>query len=598
MTATSRRIYLYWLLLIVAALGVGGGAWMLLRREEARLALRASSTEAARRAAVEARARLVAENVELLVGDMQTGLLDALVEAPQENLDTFLDDWEKSSPLVRTAFRATLDGRLLRPVGSAADEEARAFRRRVGSRLLEAPPWREDQALGQALQQQELLANDRAAEESRRQVESNVANFQQARKEVQALSNRKVSPARSSAPQAASSSLKLGKDGVAERETRDAAVAPMAERRGWLSLRADGRIHLLGWAVGGASGEARGVEVELAALIARLGGALPAEVDGGEGYVLRDEKERVVHQAGVIPRGGEPVARVPLSAELLPGWDVLAYVTYSTNGDSSGGFFVIGLLLTGVLVAAILAGGSLLLLQARRSEAEAVQKTSFVANVSHEFKTPLTTIRLYAELLAQGRVPEGTKQTEYLNAIGRETQRLSRLVGNVLDFSRLEQGRKKFQRESIDLAAEVARLLDTHAPRIADAGLALERDLPSEPLTVTTDREAIEQIVLNLVDNACKYATSGGEVAVSLRAGGAGRTVELRVRDRGPGVPAAERERIFEKFHRVDDTLTAEKGGAGLGLSIARQLASGIGGTLRCAAREGGGADFLLELPL
>jgi two-component system phosphate regulon sensor histidine kinase PhoR len=253
-------------------------------------------------------------------------------------------------------------------------------------------------------------------------------------------------------------------------------------------------------------------------------------------------------------------------------------------------------LLVGIFVAAILAGGSLLLWQARRSEQEATQKTSFVANVSHEFKTPLTTIRLYSELLEQGRVRDAAQGNEYLRTIGRETQRLARLVNNALDFSRLEQGRKKYAREQVDLAAELGRLLATHAPRVSEAGLVLHSDLPASPVHVTTDRDAIEQIVLNLIDNACKYAAEGGEVTVALRArrgGGA----EVRVGDRGPGVPAEHRERIFEKFHRVDDALTAEKTGAGLGLSIARQLARGLGGELRYAPRTGAGAEFILELP-
>ena len=159
-----------------------------------------------------------------------------------------------------------------------------------------------------------------------------------------------------------------------------------------------------------------------------------------------------------------------------------------------------------------------------------------------------------------------------MRTIGRETQRLARLVNNALDFSRLEQGRKKYARESIDLKMELVRLLDTQAPRVAEAGLVLKRELPSEPVVVTADRDAIEQIVLNLIDNACKYAAEGGEVAVAVvpRAGGG---AEIRVSDRGPGVPPEHRARIFEKFHRVDDALTAEKTGAGLGLSIARQLA-------------------------
>jgi signal transduction histidine kinase len=131
---------------------------------------------------------------------------------------------------------------------------------------------------------------------------------------------------------------------------------------------------------------------------------------------------------------------------------------------------------------------------------------------------------------------------------------------------------------------------------VAEAGLNLQRALPAAPLPLTTDRDAVEQIVINLIDNACKYAAAGGELTVAATAGARG-GVEVRVSDRGPGVPFDQRERIFEKFHRVDDALTAEKTGAGLGLSIARQLARGLGGELSFAPRAGGGAEFILILP-
>jgi signal transduction histidine kinase len=288
---------------------------------------------------------------------------------------------------------------------------------------------------------------------------------------------------------------------------------------------------------------------------------------------------------------------VPLAAALLPGWDVTAYLPASPLEPVNGTAFLgVSVLLVGIFVAAILSGGGLLLRQARRSEEEAAQKTSFVANVSHEFKTPLTTIRLYSELLEQGRVRDAAQGSEYLRTIGRETQRLARLVNNALDFSRLEQGQKKFARERLDLVGELASLLATHEPRVTEAGLVLKRELPATPVPVTTDRDALGQIVLNLIDNACKYAAEGGEVTVALSVrpqSGA----EVRVADRGPGVPAEHRDRIFDKFHRVDNALTAEKTGAGLGLSIARQLARGLGGDLRFAPRAGGGAEFILELP-
>src|SRR5690606_38288065 len=164
--------------------------------------------------------------------------------------------------------------------------------------------------------------------------------------------------------------------------------------------------------------------------------------------------------------------------------------------------------------------------------------------------------RLYSELLAQGRVRDETKRDDYLRTIGSETQRLARLVNNVLDFSRLEQGLKKFDLHPLDVAAELRGLLDTHAPRLAESGLTLTADIPAETCTLTCDRDAFQQIVLNLLDNACKYAASGCEAHVSLTCDPVSGAT-LRVADRGPGVPAGQRERIFEKFHRLDDRLTA-----------------------------------------
>ena len=595
MTGLPRRIYLYWLLLLLPTLAVGVGAIGLLRRERTRLAERSALVDAARLAAVEGRARLVAENVELLVGDVETGLLDALAEAPADGLDAFLDGWERANPLVRATFRCTPDGRLLRPPPAADDEEARGFSRRLAARFRENLPWGGPLAQAEAPPPAAPVVNapvEQADEtqEARQQVYANVAQLQDTRRKVQALSKVGVRAPRADAARE-KDALGLGSE--------SAGQPPAPDRRGWVAWSEGGRMHLLGWLQPGGAGEVRGVEMKLDALVARLGGALPAEMAAGEGYALRDDKGRAEAQAGLVPRAGRAAARVPLAADLLPGWEVAAFVDGAPRaGDSSlaGGFFLTGSLLIGIFVVAILSGGSLLLWQARRSEVEARQKTSFVANVSHEFKTPLTSIRLYAELLEQGRVADADRRGEYLRTIGRETQRLARLVNNALDFSRLEQGRKKYQREPLDLRTEVARLLDTHEPRLAEAGLALRRELPAAPVGVTTDRDAVEQIVLNLLDNACKYAAAGREVTVQLSAP-AGGGAELRVLDRGPGVPPEHRDRIFEKFHRVDDTLTAEKAGAGLGLSIARQLARGLGGELRFEARPGGGAVFLLNLP-
>jgi signal transduction histidine kinase len=635
----SRRILLSGLLLLVPTLVVGGVAIQLLRREQARLATQGDYAQEARQAALRARARLVVENVELLVGDVQAALLDTLASEDEANLSDFLEQWRKSNPLVRMTFLCTPEGELIYPRTDATEEDARGFVRRFSPMLRENPPWAIRISEKQA-DSSETAARERA-ELARREISSNVAQVQSARRDVQELAKARdysssvraaaapmssaameAEAAANSAQLADSSSGALPASSVrraakfsgesaaqnlprSETNQEVAAAADLeagsnagsADQRGWTSIMKEGRLHLIGWVQPAGDGPVRGVELELAALISRLKGALPAETATDEGYALRDDQGRVVHQVGAILPSREPLVSVPLSQQSLAGWSVVAYLTPSFLGPVDGaGFFWTSTLLVALFIGAILLGGFLLLRQARRSELEALQKTSFVANVSHEFKTPLTTIRLYSELLEQGRVRDAGQGADYLRTIGRETERLARLVNNALDFSRLEQGQKKYAPERLDLAAELKRLLHTHAPRVAEAGLSLNDEIPTGPIHTTTDRDAVEQIVLNLVDNACKYAAAGGEVVVSAKAistGGA----EVCVCDRGPGVPADQQHKIFEKFHRVNDALTAEKTGAGLGLSIARQLARGLGGELFYAAREGGGAKFVLKLP-
>lgn len=596
MSPVTRRILLYWLLLLVPTCAVGVGAIQLLRREQARIAEQEGYASEARRAVVTARAGLIVENVELLAGDVQAGLLDGLAALPARDLEAALTGWSRANPLVRVAFRARSDGAVLHVAAVGDSGEATGFRRRAAAAWTPVPPWRtparaEEESVSKATFSAGSATTAANKDEltARLQATANVSKLQSARRDAQSAAR-----ARSmdyAAPAAAAPRV------VAEEKNSDAAeAAPRVLQRGWMPWSHEGRLHVFGWVE--RTDGVLGVELELAALIARLGAALPGETGAGEGFALLDERGRVMHQVGFVPRDQLGLAEIPVANEALRGWKVVAYVDAPLGQRSAGtGFLVLGSVLVGILLVAILAGGSLLFWQARRSAAEAAHKTSFVANVSHEFKTPLTTIRLYAELLENGRVADPERRADYLRTIGRETQRLARLVGNVLDFSRLEQGRKKFVREALDLRGELARLIETQQPRFAELGLVLRPELPDGEVEISTDRDAVGQIVLNLIDNAAKYGAAGGEVVVRLvrSAGQAG--VRIEVLDRGPGVPAAHRERIFEKFHRVDDALTAEHAGAGLGLSIARQLARGLGGELRHAPREGGGAAFILELP-
>ena len=203
---------------------------------------------------------------------------------------------------------------------------------------------------------------------------------------------------------------------------------------------------------------------------------------------------------------------------------------------------------------------------------------------------------MYAELLGEKRIMDADKQQNYLKTIIRESQRLTRLVNNVLDFSRLEQGRKEFSREEVDLVALLHQLLDSQLLRIEEAGLHLVREIEELPQPIDSDRDALEQIVLNLIDNAIKYAADGKKLLVELHRDG--QTLIVRVKDAGPGIPPTHRQMIFNKFHRVDASLTTRRQGSGLGLSIARQLAEGLGGTLSFCPGEKGGSCFELNLPI
>jgi two-component system, OmpR family, phosphate regulon sensor histidine kinase PhoR len=615
MTAGARRVALYWLLLLVPTLAAGGGAVWLLAREQARLDAQAALAGEGRRAALEARARLVAENVELLLGDVRNGLMTTLRDAPAAGTESFLDAWERSTPFIRQTFLVSGEGRLVRPAPRTGDREA-WLRRWLAS----GAPW------SVAPKAEVVLSDAQPAEASeslraRRDISQNVSKVQSARIAVQdavAFSAERQEPVLAgaaaptatgatdaAAPRAPARELaKVSAPGSAGAPLALGAASPPAtpERSGWAAFRDGTELHLAGWRLVPTGGVV-GVEIELEEIVRRLADLLPGDGEFADAIAFRDglgeirqEKSYGLISRSRVPDPGRARVTVPISEALLPGWQVVGFLPGDVaDSVPRAGFLLVGGLLVACFVAAILSGGALLLQQARASEAEAARRTTFVANVSHEFKTPLTTIRLYAELLEQGRVASASQQISYLRTIGEETQRLARLVNNALDFSRLEQGRRTYSRTPLDLRNELGRLLDTLGPRFAEADMKEERDFPADPVVVTADRDAFEQIVLNLVDNACKYASEGRALTVALRPLPAG--AEIRVSDRGPGVPADHRERIFEKFHRVDSTLTSPHRGTGLGLSIARQLARGLGGDLRFEPRPGGGASFILTLP-
>lgn len=555
-----RAIVVYWLLLLVPTLAAGLALILLLRHERERL------EQAARRAA-EDQVRLAADNVALIVADVREETMAGLAGMNAADPAPALRAWAERNPLIRNVF-VWAPGRGLRlpdPAGSLTGEESSFLARYEslfsGSQPFGAAP--EDGGAGLAQQQ---------AQPQREESWLSADSYQSVRREVRAAVRK----------------------GQAAQQAIEAGPPP---RSGWIPWFWGDRFSMLGWVQPAPGGAVYGVEIELAALLSRLGAALPRAVPAGRACTLEDGNGRIVHAAG--DEVGDPRPPRLASAAVgaaLPHWQAVVYATGPQYGAAWGRLFLaVSTLLALIFVAAVVSGGSLLLWQAHRNGLDARRKTSFVSNVSHELKTPLTTIRMYAEMLGEGRVRDEERRRHYLEVMIRESQRLTRLVNNVLDFSRLEQGRKKYRAERVDVVAVARDVAGTLDGRLRQAGLAVELAAPAEPCEALVDRDSLEQGLLNLVDNAVKYAAEGGVLRLAVSASG-GR-VALEVADRGPGIPAAHRARIFEQFHRVDDALTARQPGCGLGLSISRRLFRDQGGDLTYEPAPGGGSVFTIRLP-
>ena len=370
-----------------------------------------------------------------------------------------------------------------------------------------------------------------------------------------------------------------------------------SERGDWIPWFADSKQSLLGWVQRKPDGLIYGAQLDLTALQYWLINYFPDTAPEGMEYALLDGRGEILYQTGVgkIKSGSKPDVTVPL-APYMPHWQVATYVLDSPLTARSGQrFFLLSILLLSIFVAAIILGGSLLTWQAHRNMTSAQQKTSFVSNVSHELKTPLTSIRMFAELLQEDRIKDPSKKAHYLKVIVAESQRLTRLVNNVLDFSRLEQGRKQYHLKEIEISGYLRYIVETQRLRVQEAGMALDNRIPEVEYKVQSDEDAVEQVLLNLLDNAIKYAAEGEELTVDLTPQKG--QLQVHVMDRGPGVPAKHRSRIFEKFHRVDSSLTSRHPGSGLGLSIARTIMRDINGDLLYEPREGGGSCFTVLIP-
>jgi signal transduction histidine kinase len=250
----------------------------------------------------------------------------------------------------------------------------------------------------------------------------------------------------------------------------------------------------------------------------------------------------------------------------------------------------------GCLVLASLAIGLVL----NRAIVLSERRGAFVSAVTHELRTPLTTFRLYSEMLADDMVPRVETRREYLRTLCDESTRLTHLVENVLAYSRIERGRVAARVEQITLSALLARIGPRLRKRAEEVGLELQVVLPPalESASIKTDAMGVEQILFNLVDNACKYAApQSGPRRLDLSVMEERGEVIFRIRDHGPGITRAQMRRLFQPFEKSASEAAHSAPGVGLGLALSRRLAREMGGDLQLESCEGKGACFAFRLP-
>ncbi len=259
-------------------------------------------------------------------------------------------------------------------------------------------------------------------------------------------------------------------------------------------------------------------------------------------------------------------------------------------------FILTNFLILGALSVLLAAGIWLTFHNVKREMALAKLKSDFVSNVSHELRTPLSLIRLYTETLEMGRVSGEDKRREYFQIIHKESERLTGLLNNILDFSRIEAGRQEYDFRETDIAALVRETLASYRFQIEQQGFTFESDIAPDLPRLRVDREAIARSLLNLVQNAMNYSAEQKFLRVVLRR--AGESVRLEVLDRGIGIPRAEQRRIFEKFYRVGDPLVHNTKGSGLGLALVRHIVEDHRGDIRVESAPGQGSRFIITLPI
>ncbi len=282
---------------------------------------------------------------------------------------------------------------------------------------------------------------------------------------------------------------------------------------------------------------------------------------------------------------------------LFTDWTVSLQGDFASPEKWARANFAYNMTLSAVLAAVLIGGIALTVRTAMREMKLSAMKNEFVSNVSHELRTPLSSIRVFGEFMRRGRVEDPEKVREYGSYIETESRRLTQLINNILDFSRIESGRKVYNFEEADLEEILAGTLATFTVRLRDKGFEVSYQGPDEPLPeVEVDPNAIDRAVANLLDNAVKY--SDGDRAIQVTLDRSDGEAIISVTDHGIGIPREEQDRIFERFHRVSTGLVHDVKGSGLGLSLVRHIVEAHDGRVTVESEVGRGSTFTIHLPL
>ena len=320
-------------------------------------------------------------------------------------------------------------------------------------------------------------------------------------------------------------------------------------------------------------------------------------------FFLNDQGKRlykVVDESGVLVYGAQFVDSADSIAvpfvDTVDGW--VLHVVEKDAGEAAElrRKRIVDSLLIGGAVTVILAGLAFLAIAIRRERRANELKSDFISNVSHELKTPLSIISMFGEMLANGRVKGPDHATEYAEIIWRESVRLGRLIDNVLDFAKIERGMGVYEFAETDVGEVVDRATELVQRRLAAADMTLATDVASQLPPTRLDANAFTLAVLNLIDNAIKYAGDGKKIELSLAQDGD--RLVLSVRDFGPGIDPEEHERIFERFYRARAMRLKPIRGSGIGLALVQHIARAHGGDVTVESKIGEGSTFRVWLPI